>query len=183
MTLNEIIVESLQRLDRGTDTQTIRAYRNLFKTYANRALKRIALQYKQCRKETVELDVSHQFEVASLERECLRIVDVKDGERPCYFFQDPPGSGFVTVKTDVTSVVVVYRFVPKALAASDDVPELPLYMHDMIPYYVAACEKAGGDPDTYETSTIDYQMFNDMLNNIVPESLGEPPSFQLKHFF
>lgn len=182
MTLNEIIVSALRRLDRGTDRQTIGAYRSVFTNYANTAIKQIARQYKQCKKETVALDSDNQFNVTSLSRGCFMIHSVLVDGKPVDFYQEPAGSGLFTVKTDANSATVVYQFVPAGLSATTDIPELPPYMHDIIPYYIVACERAGGDPETQGTASVDFQLFNSQLQSILRETMGEPRSYKLMNY-
>ena len=183
MTLDELIVSALRRLDRGTDTQTIQAYRPVFTVYANKACKKIAEEYKACRKETVALDADHSFNVTSLQRGCYKIMGIKDSKKDWLeFWQDPPGSGIVVCDTTDASVSVTYRYVPRELTSTVDIPELPEMFHDIIPYYIVACERAGGDPQTQSTASVDYQMFNDQLASICASHLGEFRAYELKNY-
>lgn len=182
MTLNEIMVSALQRLHYGTDTQTVENYRDAFADYANRAIRMIATRYKQNRKETVQLSDNDTFNVSDLARHCVRVTEVRAGGSSVDYWQDVPGSGEFTCDTDADSVDVVYRFVPKPLENTIDVPELPGHLHDMIVHYVVACERCGGDPDTQGTASADFQMFNAALSQIQPASRGEPRSFKLTNY-
>lgn len=182
MTLNEIMVSSLQRLRYGTDTQTVENYRDVFADYANRAVRMIAERFKQNRKETVRLSDDDTFNVAELARECIRITDVRASGASIDYWQDIPGSGVFSCDTGADSVDVVYRYVPKRLENIIDVPELPTHLHDMIVHYVVACERCGGDPDTQGTASADYQMFNSALSQIHPASRGEPRAFKLNNY-
>lgn len=182
MTLNEIIASSLGRLNRGTDEQTIDFYRFTFTDYANRAIKKLAYRFKQCRKETVELDNSHAFDVKSLQRGCYKIMDVRAAGKSVDFWQEPMGSGFFMCDTKETAVDVVYQFVPPRISASADRPELPEHMHDLIPLYVVACERCGGDPETQGTASADFQLFNDGIQELQRETRGEPRSYKLLNY-
>lgn len=182
MTLNEIIAASLGRLGRGTDEQTIDFYRHTFTDYANRAIKKIALEFKQHRKEAVELDEDGMFDVKSLARGCYAISEVRAAGKSVDFWQEPLGSGFFMCDTKEPTVDVFYRFVPARVSASADVPELPEYMHDLIPLYVVACERCGGDPDTQGTASADFQLFNEGLRELLRETRGEPRSYKLLNY-
>ena len=183
MTLEQIIVDALRRLERGTDTQTLKAYRRVFTTYANAAIKRIADVFEQCRKETVDLDDEKMFAVSALSHGCWQIISIRDSKRDCYFQQDPPGSGLVRVHTLDHSVTVTYRFVPRELSATSDVPELPEFAHDLIHYYIVACARAGGDPDTQNTASVDFQLFESKLSRLAKSTLGEPESYRLRNWW
>lgn len=182
MTLNEIMVSALQRLHYGSDTQTVETYRDAFADYANRAIRMIALRFKQNRKETVELSADGTFNVTSLARECLRITEVRAADSSVDYWQDVPGSGEFSCDTEAGSVDVIYRFVPKPLENTIDVPELPGHLHDMIVHYVVACERCGGDPDTQDTASADFSLFNTCLAKIQPASRGEPRSYKLNNY-
>lgn len=182
MTLDEIIVSALRRLDRGVDTQTITDYRSLFTMYANKAVKLIAEEYKACRKESVTLDSDSSFDVTTLERECMKIVKITDADGTLDWWQDPPGSGIVVVDTKQPQVSVTYRFVPQELSSTVDVPELPSMFHDIIPYYIVACERAGGDPQTQSTASIDFQLFNQQLDLMCRSHLGERRAYELLNY-
>lgn len=183
MTLDEIIVSALQRLDRGTDTQTITQYRPLFTKYANKAVKLISAEYKGCRKETVELDGDSSFDITDLTRECTKIVKISDGSHKAIeWWQDPPGSGIVVVDTNESVVSVTYRFVPQELSSTIDVPELPSMFHDIIPYYIVACERAGGDPSTQSTASADFQLFNQQIREMCRSHMGERRAYELINY-
>ena len=182
MTLNEIIAAALGRLERGTDAQTIKNYRAEFTDYANKALKKIALKFKQTKKETVLLDEEHGFDVSDLTHGCYKIMEVRAKGRPVDFWQEPLGSGYFLCETKEESVDVIYRYVLKRLSSSTDVPELPEYMHDIIVHYVVACARCGGDPETQGTSSADFQLFNQELSELLRETRGEPRSYKLMNY-
>lgn len=181
MNLNEIIVASLTRLHRGTGTQTIETYRNAFINSANRAMKIMAQRFRQCRKETVTLTDS-VLDTADLERQCIRIVDVRVDDESIDFYQDYPGSSEFVCDTNETSVDVIYEYYPKPLADLIDIPELPEHMHDIIPYYVVACERCGGDPETQGTSSADFQLFHSQLAELERSTRGDPRSYKLLNY-
>lgn len=182
MTLNEIIAAALGRLGRGNDEQTIDHYRSTFTDYANRAVKKISLKFKQTRKETIVLDEEYMFSVGDLSRQCYKILAVRAAGKHVDFFQDPPGSGDFVCRTKEPEVDVTYRFVPNKLSAPSDVPELPEYMHDIIVHYIVACERCGGDPETQGTSSADFQLFNQELSELLRETRGEPRSYKLMNY-
>ena len=183
MTLDEIIVSALQRLDRGTDTQTITQYRPVFTIYANKAIKLIADEYKACKKETVMLDSESSFSVLDLSHGCRKIVKITDNTHNVVdWWQDPPGSGLITVDTTDSVATVTYQFVPKEVSSTIDVPEVPEIFHDIIPYYIVACERAGGDPNTQSTASVDFQLFNSQLNDMCRSHLGERRAYELTNY-
>lgn len=181
MTLTEIIVGALQRLDRGTDNQTIDHYRGKFTLYANKAIQIIARQYRACRKETATLS-GGTFRLDDLERQCVKVLDVKANGKSVDYWQEVDGSGEFVAATEEPAVDVFYRFLPQTVSSSSDVPELPKHMHDMIVNYVVACERCGGDPDTQGTASADFQLFNSQLASIERCTLGQPRARRLINY-
>lgn len=181
MTLNDIISTSLVMLERGTDAHTIDHYRAQFTKYANDAVEEIIQRIKQERKETVTL-TDGAFSINDLERECIRVTSITVNGQPVFYQQDPEGSGLFVVAPSATEAVVTYRFVPKAMSSSTDTPELPSYMHSVIPYYVVACQRCGGDPDTQGTASAHFSIFNNKVRNLERIHRGEPRSFQILNY-
>lgn len=181
MTLNDIISTSLTMLERGTDAQTIDHYRAQFTKYANDAVMEILSRVKQQRKNTVTL-VDGAFSVDDLDRDCIRVTSVLVDGKPVEYWQDAYGSGTFKVDTDKAETVVSYRFIPKEMSSSTDVPELPAHMHRLIPYYVVACQRCGGDPATQGTASAHFSIFNNMVRALERETRGEPQSFRLLNY-
>ena len=183
MTLTEIIVASLERLGRGTDNQTIKRYRPSFTNYANKAVFLIAKRYKPCKMESVPV-TNETFNISSLTREPIRLLRVLDNGSEVSYEQTYNGSGIFTVSGVTSATVdVVYRFVPKTLSNSQDVPELPEYTHDAIVNYVVASARAGGDPDTQASASFDFQLFNEQLRGIHPSDLGQTSASKITNYF
>lgn len=91
-------------------------------------------------------------------------------------------------------ILVEYRYVPHPMsvdsltptgtppAPNPDIPELPEYMHSLIPLYVRAREQCGQDPSTQGTSNAYFSLFNQAVYNLQRETLATPESFQLKNY-
>ena len=181
MTLNDIISTSLVMLERGTDAHTIDHYRAQFTKYANDAVEEIIKRVKQERKQVFVLSIG-TFSVNDLERGCIRVTMVRANGSPVFYQQDPEGSGIFVVNTDAEEVEVYYRFYPKPMSSSTDTPELPEHMHSVIPYYVVACTRCGGDPYTQGASSAHFSIFNNKVRDLERMHRGEPNSFKLLHY-
>lgn len=186
MTLNELIVSALERLERGTDNNTIDHYRAEFTDYANTAVELIARKYMPVKKETVELsldsDGNRLLNLDSLSRDVIKIVDVRVNGSSVGFEQDADGSGEFIIDTTGDTAVVLYRFLPQKLSNPVDVPELPKHMHMYIKYYIVASARCGGDPYTQNTSSADFQMFNQFLYSLESVKLGQASAYVLKNY-
>lgn len=183
MTLNDIISAALLMLERGTDAQTIENYRDQFTKYANDAVYEISLRFKQQKKETVPL-IERSFSVSDLSRDCLRVTEVLVNGKKVDYWQDPHGSGTfkVAANDEAEEAVVAYRYVPKEMTSPTDVPELPDYQHRLIPYYVVACQRCGGDPSTQDTASAHFALFNNKVSQLQRETRAEPRSYKLIHY-
>ena len=182
MTLGEIIQKSLQRLEFGDDPQAVEAYEPIFTAYANQAIRKIALQYRKTRKETMTLTDS-QFVQSGLDYGCVKIVSVSDSVGEIVYYQDPEGSETYTCDTEEATVSVVYQYYPAELTTGSETPDVPIEIHSAIPHYVVACYRAGGDPDTQTTASIDYQLFNAALKDLGTATKSNPRSSRIKNWY
>lgn len=183
MTLGEIIQKSLQRLEFGDDPQAVEAYQPIFTSYANRAIKKIAKQYGKTRKQTLTLTADDQFLLTSLTYGCIKIVDVQDSTGSIVYYQDPEGSETYTCVTDEATVDVIYQYYPAALTAQSETPDVPTVIHDAIPHYIVASYRAGGDPSTQSTASVDYQLFNAALKDLGTATDSNPRSKRIKNWY
>ena len=88
-------------------------------------------------------------------------------------------------------VFVEYRRVPDPMSASSltptgtppvvnpDIPDIPEYLHPLIPLYVRAREQCGQDPSTQGTSSAYFSLFNQAVYNLQRETYAVPESFNL----
>lgn len=179
MTLNDIIVSALRQLERGTSAQTIDKYRDVFTDYANSGVRRLARRFKVTRMDEVTLQ-DKRFSLDALSRDCLRIMDIEaeDGKkRP--FDKEYTGHFRVMGVKPEEKVKVIYRFMPKEMTSTSDVPELPSYIQRAIPYYVVGCQRCGGDPDTQGTASAHFSLFNTEVAMIERETMGDFKSTKL----
>lgn len=153
-----------------------------------------------------------EFDTTALSHACKRVVNVfratekpdtdpveytitdHDYKRPLYFYQDFTGRyQFMAVKGTEQGehVFVEYRFVPTPMNVSSldpeisltpDEPELPVYMHDLIPMYVRAREQCGQDPSTQGTSSAFFSLFDQAVYNLQRETMAAPESFKLLNY-
>ena len=87
-------------------------------------------------------------------------------------------------------VFVEYRRVPTPMLEESlrdpylfpDSPDIPEYLHPLIPLYVRAREQCGQDPSTQGTSSAYFSLFNQAVYNLQRETLGTPNSFALWNY-
>lgn len=178
MTLNDIIVSALRQLERGTSAQTIDKYRGVFTDYANAAVRRLARRFKVTREDEVQLENS-RFSIDDLSRDCLRIMEITENGKRIIFDRETTGHFYVLAKDPNGKVKVFYRFMPRDMTSTSDVPELPNHIQRAIPYYVVACERCGGDPETQGTSSAHFSLFNSEVAMIERETMGDFKSTKL----
>ena len=122
-------------------------------------------------------------------------VEVFLDKRPYDFKQFVIGQPFIHVIDRHAKagdyVSVEYRYVPNPMSASSlnaqfpnviDSPDLPEYLHELIPLYVRAREQCGQDPSTQGTSSAYFSLFNQKVYQLQRETLATPDSFQFKNY-
>ena len=182
MTLGEMIQRALQRLEFGDDPQSVESVAPIFTAYANQAIRKIALKYRKTRKETLMLTDS-TFSCASLERGCIKIVDVSDSTGSIVFFQNPEGSDTYECATNDATVDVTYQYYPETLTAQSETPDVPTVIHDAIPHFIVASYRAGGDPSTQSTASVDYQLFTAAIRDLGTATRSNPRSNKIKNWY
>ena len=84
-------------------------------------------------------------------------------------------------------VMVEYLYVPTPMSADSlnalapdtiDSPDLPEYLHALIPLYVRAREQCGQDPTTQGTSSAYFGLFNQKVYQLQRETMATPDSFK-----
>lgn len=142
MTLNDIIYAALRQLERGTDAQTVDKFRRVFTDYANSGQRRLANRFKVTRLETVKLDDKGRFNVDSLERSCVLIEKITDGNGAVMSW-DEIVTGLIEVTNGANADVnVYYRYMPREMSSPTDVPELPLICTVLSPIMLLAVSVA-----------------------------------------
>lgn len=181
MTLNNIIMSALRQLERGTDAQTIDSYRDTFTDYVNEAIRLVARsRFKQTRKDTVVLNENGQFSLSDLPRECIRIESISSGGTSVSFTQ--PVTGTIQCSGGSGSVEVTYRFMPKPISSTSDVPELPERIHSALASYIVARHRvSSGDPNLQAAAEYYFNLFNRELAELERETHGTADSFKFKN--
>lgn len=177
MTLNDIIYSALRQLERGTDTQTVDKYRNVFTDYANAAIADVAERIKPTYIEEVTLDAKGRFELNKLSRPCIYINSITNPSGGAMSWSEIC-TGVVQVANgkDMT-VEILYRYLPVNLSSTSDVPQLPEFTHIAIPFYVVACHKRDKN-DTPQASYY-FDMFNRQLARVHNDHYGDPAQSRL----
>lgn len=178
MTLNDIIVSALRQLERGTSAQTIDKYRAVFTDYANAGVRRLARRFKVTREDEIQLE-DGCFDLLDLSRDCLKIVEISEDGKKRRFDRVYTGRIRVCNAKPDAVVKVFYRFLPREMTSTSDVPELPNHIQRALPYFVVACQRCGGDPDTQGTSSAHFSLFNSEVAMIERETMGDFKSTKL----
>ena len=210
MNIKEIVEATLIELDRGTESDTVAMYMKKFTMYANEAVEEIARRFKVCDVGFPQLsgDQYPGFDLTTgafshAAKRITRILpataagnefDIDYNARPYDFQQFIHGVPYIHV-TDRRAkagdyVYVEYRYVPNPMSAEEDPdhpgswdsPDLPEYLHRLIPLYVRAREQCGQDPSTQGTSSAYFSLFNQAVYNLQRETLATPDSFQFKNY-
>ena len=158
MTLNDIITAALLQLDRGHDPVTLERWRNKLTRFVNDGVQDLACAFKPTRREEARLDGS-MLDTATLERPCLKVVAVLDGESGVALRHTPEdASGVMSVRA-VGTATVVYQYLPREVNQPGDVPELPETLHPLIVLYAVARERMSGDVSTQGGANAYLQLY------------------------
>lgn len=110
---------------------------------------------------------------------------------PLDFEQIVRGQPYIHVKgkglKEGDYVAVEYRYVPRPMKVESldyeaplepDKPDIPEYLHSLIPLYVRAREQCGQDPSTQGTSSAFFSLFNQKVYQLQRETMATPDSFK-----
>lgn len=168
MTLNDITVGALDRLDRGHDAQTLEMWRDKLTMFANDALTDLAHAIKPVRTEKALILLDGTVDANAFERDCIGIVSITADGRDVPFVECGT-SGVFKVKAE-GSVAVTYAYVPKRLSSPSDVPELPERFHPLIVIYVVARERMSGDISTQKGFAAHMRLYETMKAEMLKKS-------------
>lgn len=176
MTLNDIIYSALRQLERGTDAQTVDKYRDVFTDYANTALFEISEKIKPSYLAEVILDERGQLDLSTLPRTCIYIESITSESGSSMTWTEVFTGTIEVANGAGMTVKVLYRYIPADLTSPTDEPQLPEYMHKVIPYYIVACHKQ----DTNTETQVDYfYMFNRQLMRLMNMHVKDPAQNKL----
>ena len=99
MTLNDIIVSALIQTGRGHDAQTMDTWRDKLTGFANDAIMDLALTVRPIRTEKAAI-ANGRIDCNALERECIRVMSIRQCGREADFYADERSAGMVRVNAD-----------------------------------------------------------------------------------
>ena len=99
MTLNDIIVSALIQTGRGHDAQTMDTWRDKLTGFANDAIMDLALAIRPIRTEKAAI-ANGRIDCNALERECIRVMSIRQCGREADFYVDERSAGVVRVNAD-----------------------------------------------------------------------------------
>ena len=192
MNLHEIVADTLALLHLGTEASTTSAYTPEFRKFANDAIIEISRRFRQTRTEIVELDNNFEFPLTDLDRMCLLVVSVQDMHgRPLQWKQTAIGTGVIHVYLPIAvrttddpkeKVRVLYQFRPARLVNPEDIPELPDFCHDCIPYFIAAQHHLSQGGDNTGMGSFFLSEFQRMLNDLPYPYYGDEASKRIHNY-
>ena len=144
MTLNDIIVSALIQTGRGHDAQTMDTWRDKLTGFANDAIMDLALTVRPIRTEKAAI-ANGRIDCNALERECIRVMSIRQCGREADFYADERSAGVVRVNADDGEAEITYRFMPRMLTNATDEPEPNEACRQLIVTYVVARERASGE--------------------------------------
>lgn len=174
MTLNDILVSALAQLDRGSDVQTMDAFRARLTAFANDAQSDLARTLGFCKTETVQPDEGI-VELSQLSRGCIKVLKAVQLGREVRFMRGDTGSISLPYNE---RAAITYICEPKPLSSPSDVSELPAHTHGLIVSYVVGRERMAGDVSTQRGANIYLSMYEAAKSRLRPH-VGDSESYRI----
>ena len=135
MTLSELIEQALSELDHPADTAALPLWREKLTVFANDAIDDLTRSLRPWRRDPATLQ-NGQIALSALPYSVSKVLRVeRDGLRVPFYY----GTNTMTLCVKGLKdgpVSVVYRYLPAALAAASDEPQLPSACHPLIVLYM-----------------------------------------------
>ena len=179
MTLQELLTGVLRQLDRGTDAQTVEAWRDKLTVYINDAIVDLANEFQPRRTDPVTV-ADGRIDLAALPRPCVKVTALTIGEQRWPFYY---GTGCSELRVPGAAdgpATLCYRYVPPRLSADTDVPELPEWSHSLLVLYAAGRERAAGDGASLAAARACFELYNAAKRGIRAHK-GEADAYAFTH--
>ena len=181
MTLRELLTGALQQLDRNTDSQTVELWRDKLTQYLNDAMLDLTIDLQLRRTDELELS-DGKLDTALLPRACVKVVALYREEKRLPFYYGV-GTGVLYVPGVADGpVAVAYRYLPPALQADTDVPELPEWSHSALIAYVVGRERASGDAMSIKAASACFELYHAAKRNL-RANVGEMDAYRLQNIY
>ena len=181
MTLKELLTGALQQLNRDTDAQTMELWRDKLTRYLNDAMLDMANALKPRRTDEMLL-ADGRIDTALLPRACVKVIAlVKDGKRLPFYYG--VGSGLLHVPCAADGQVqLTYRYLPMALSADTDEPELPAHCHGDLILYAVGRERAAGDASSVQSARACFELYQSAKRALCAHH-GELDAYRIENRF
>lgn len=178
MTLKELLTGALLQLDRGTDAQTLEAWRDKLTRYVNDAMVDLSAELQPRRTDTLTVD-NGALDLAQLPRAAVKVLalDVNHARQPFYYGTGTDNLRVPTIPNG-TSVSVLYRYMPNALLYDTDVPELPSWCHGALISYAVGRERASGDGMSMQAARACFELYN-AAKRVMRSHRGESDAYTI----
>lgn len=181
MTLLEMLTGALTLLERGTDAQTVEAWRDKLTRYLNDAILDMANTLQPRRSEEVTL-ASGEIDLSRLARGCVKVLKlVRGGRRYAFYYGAGTGKLHVPGVAD-GAMTLTYRYVPAALAVDTDVPDLPVFCHGALIQYAVARERAMGDHASISSARACFDLYLAAKRSLCAHA-GEADAYRIENKF
>ena len=178
MTLAGIITKALSDLDYGTDTHVMEKFTRKFTNFANDAMADIAESFKPTCIDTI-INNGSPISFADLSRKCLKIIKISNDSNDvswCLYGTDK----FIVLAEEGVEVKIEYQYVPNDMSSLTDEPDLPSYLHRLIPIYVVGRQRMVGDPYAQNSAGVHMQQYDNSKNKVLKNKhRGQPSSYKI----
>lgn len=178
MTLQELLTATLQQLDRGTDAQTLESWRDKLTRYLNDAVIDLVGVLKPRRTDESELK-DGVLDMAALPRRCIKVVSLsRNGQRLPFYYGIGTDKLHVPAVTD-GPVSICYRYLPNAMHADTDEPDLPKRFDadGAIILYAVGRERAAGDGSSIAAARATFDLY-ELAKRSLHDTAGEEDAYR-----
>lgn len=139
----------------------------------------LALTVRPIRTEKAAI-ANGRIDCNALERECIRVMSIRQCGREADFYADERSAGVVRVNAEDGEAEITYRFMPRMLTNATDEPELNEACQQLIVTYVVARERASGEVNTQRGGNIYFQLYETGKQKLRPH-MGGRDAYMLKN--
>ena len=137
MTLTELINLALAELDYPSNTAALPLWRDKLTGFANDAIDDLTRSLRPWRRDPAQL-VNGTIDLSTLPCAVSKVLGVERNGLRTPFYYGPDTQTLHLKGVPDGPVDVVYRYLPPALSAQTDVPQLPAACHPLIVQYMVA---------------------------------------------
>lgn len=159
MTLKELLTGALLQLDRGTDAQTIEAWRDKLTRYLNDAMIDLTADLQPRRTDPLPI-TDGTVDLSALPRAVVKVLALACGGTRLCFYYGATNDVLRVPGVESGTAQITYRYMPTLLQFDTDVPDLPSWCHGALISYAVGRERASGDAASINAAKVCFELYH-----------------------